>query len=112
MVSQEILDAITYYIQNVRQAGIEVVTAVLFGSFAQGTARANSDIDLIIIAPEFDQRDESQVNLLWELRAFADPRIEPIACGSRQWLEDDASPILSIARESGIVFSLEEMVAA
>ncbi len=112
MVSQEILDSITHYIQKVRQAGIGVVKTVLFGSFAQGTATENSDIDLIVIAPEFDQRDESQVNLLWELRAFADPRIEPIACGSRQWLEDDASPILSIARESGVVISLEEMVTA
>jgi hypothetical protein len=65
----------------------------------------------LVIAPEFDQRDEAQVNLLWELRALADPRIEPIACGSQQWLEDDASPILSIARDSGIVLSFEEMAA-
>ncbi len=109
MVNQEILDAITQYIQKVRQAGIEVVTAVLFGSFSQGTATADSDIDLIVVAPEFDQRNESQVNLLWELRVFADPRIEPIACGSRQWLEDNASPILSIARNSGVVVSFDEM---
>ena len=112
MVSQEILDSIIHYIQEVRRAGIEVVTAVLFGSFAQGTATSDSDIDLIIVAPEFDQRDESQVNLLWELRAFADPRIGPIACGSRQWIEDDTSPILSIARDSNIIISAEEMVTA
>lgn len=111
LVNQEILDSIYQYIQEVCRAGIEVETAVLFGSFAQGTATADSDIDLIIIAPQFDQRDESQVNLLWELRAFTDPRIEPIACGSHQWIEDDGSPILSIARENGIVISIEEMVA-
>jgi predicted nucleotidyltransferase len=45
MVSQEILDAIAHYLQVVRKAGIEVTTAVLFGSFAQGTATADSDID-------------------------------------------------------------------
>lgn len=112
MVSQEILEAIAHYIQQVRQAGIGVSTAVLFGSYAQGIATEESDIDLIVIAPEFDQRVESQVNLLWELRAFSDPRIEPIACGSRQWLEDDASPILSIARETGIVVPLAEIVPA
>lgn len=109
MVSQEILDAIAHYLQVVRKVGIDATTAVLFGSFAQGTATADSDIDLIVIAPEFDQRNEAQVNLLWELRAYADPRIEPIACGSRQWLEDDASPILSIARDSGVVLPFEEM---
>ncbi|MBE2199799.1 MAG: nucleotidyltransferase domain-containing protein [Anaerolinea sp.] len=109
MVSREILSSIDYYLQEVREAGIKATTAVLFGSYAEGTATADSDIDLIIIAPEFDQRDEAQVNLLWELRAFSDPRIEPIACGSRQWLEDESSPILSIARDSGVVFSLDEV---
>jgi len=112
MVNQEILDAITHYIQKVRQAGIDVATAVLFGSFYQGTATADSDIDLIVIAPEFDQQNESQVNLLWELRAFADPRIEPIACGSRQWVEDNASPILSIARNNGVVVPFDQMTIA
>ncbi len=111
MVSQEIINAIVHYLQKVNQAGIEATTAVLFGSFAQGTATADSDIDLIVIAPQFDQWDEAQLNLLWELRAFANPRIEPIACGSQQWLEDDASPILSLARDSGFVISLGEMTA-
>lgn len=110
MVSQEILVTITHYIQQVRQAEIDVVAAVLFGSYAQGTATKDSDIDLVVIAPEFDRRDEAQVDLLWELRAFSDPRIEPIACGSRQWVEDDSSPILSIARETGIVIPVEEMI--
>jgi predicted nucleotidyltransferase len=110
MVNQEILDSIRHYIQAVRQAGIDVVTAVLFGSFAQGTATTNSDIDLVIIAPEFDQRNEAQVNLLWELRAVTDPRIEPIACGSRQWLEDDTSPILSMARANNILIPVAKMV--
>jgi len=104
--------AVAHYIQKVRQADIDVVGTVLFGSYAQGTATNDSDIDLIVIAPEFDQRDESQVNLLWELRAFADPRIEPIACGRRQWMEDDSSPILSIARETGIMIPVAEMIPA
>lgn len=110
MVNQNILNIVAGYVQQVRAAGIAVETAVLFGSTAAGTATAESDIDLIIIAPEFDQRSEAQVNLLWELRAFTDPRIEPIACGSQQWQTDESSPILSIARDTGVVLALDELI--
>jgi hypothetical protein len=36
--------------------------------------------------------------MLWRLAAQTDSRIEPIPCGERQWLEDDASAIIEIAR--------------
>lgn len=108
MVKQEILNIIVDYIQKVHRAGIEVETTILFGSYAQGKATSSSDIDIIVIAPEFDRRQEAQVNLLWELRASSDFRIEPIACGSQQWLEDDSSPILAIARDQGVNIPLAQ----
>jgi predicted nucleotidyltransferase len=81
----------------------------LFGSWARGEARPDSDIDLVVIAPEFDgQRERRLVNRLWELRAAIREawRIEPIPCGERQWIEDDTSPIIEIARREGEVITL------
>ena len=49
--------------------------AVLFGSYARGDARPDSDLDTL--------------------------RIEPIAVGERQWREDDASVIIEMARREG-----------
>jgi len=34
-------------------------------------------------------------------------RIEPIACGEREWLEDDSRAIIEIARREGEVITLE-----
>ena len=106
MVQQPILDIVRSYLRAVNRSGIHASRAVLFGSWARGEARPDSDIDLVIIAPEFDgRRDRKLVNRLWELQASTDWRIEPIVCGERQWLEDDTSPIIEMARREGKVIT-------
>jgi hypothetical protein len=56
----------------------------------------------LVIAEEFDGAyDRTLVDLLWELRAKTDSRIEPLAVGERQWREDSGSMILEIARREG-----------
>ncbi len=112
MADRSILEAIYNYLQAVDQAGIQASRAVLFGSWARDEAHPDSDIDLLIIAPEFDGPQDRQLsNRLWELRALTDWRIEPIACGERQWLEDDTSPIIEIARREGQIISLSPETA-
>ncbi len=106
MIQQSILDIVRNYLRAVNRSGIHASRAVLFGSWARGEARPDSDIDLVVIAPEFDgRRDRNLVNRLWELQASTDWRIEPIVCGERQWLEDDTSPIIEMARREGEVIT-------
>jgi uncharacterized protein len=42
----------------------------LFGSRARGEARPNSDLDLLVIEPDFDRRREEYGRLHKELRGF------------------------------------------
>ena len=107
MADQSIVDIVRTYLKAANQAGIRASRGVLFGSWARGEARLDSDIDLVIIAPEFDGHlNRELVSRLWELQAFTDWRIEPIPCGERQWLEDDTSPMIEIARREGEVITL------
>ena len=48
------------------------------------------------------------VDLLWCQAARVDSRIEPIACGEKQWQEDDSSIILEMARREGERIAVEE----
>ena len=92
------------YLQAACEAGIHARRAVLFGSHARGTADTWSDIDLVVIAPELDGvADRRVIDKLWELRAYTDSRIEPVACGEREWETDRDRPILEIARREGVV---------
>ena len=114
MVEQSVLEIVAKYLQVVNAAGIRVKQAVLFGSWARGDATSDSDIDLIVIAPEFDGSLERElVRRLWQLRVVIPEawRIEPIACGERQWLEDDASAIIEIARQEGELITYEPEAA-
>ena len=85
--------------------GIYARRAVLFGSFARGTGREYSDIDLIVIAPEFDRsREIALIKKLWAA-TVADNRIEPIPCGEHEWETEGGRPILEIARREGVIIA-------
>lgn len=102
MDERTILRVVQNYLEIVRRAGIHVDRAILFGSHVRREAHPDSDIDIIVIAPEFDEpNNEKWMNLLWELRAKSDSRIEPVPVGQRQWQEDNTSSIIEIARREG-----------
>jgi uncharacterized protein len=53
-------------------------TIYLFGSYANGTNRSDSDIDVAIIVDRIEGDYFSIHPLLWKLRRQIDDRIEPI----------------------------------
>lgn len=103
MVENAIITTIQNYLAALAPVGIHASQAVLFGSFAKGNATTWSDIDLVVIAPEFDKpRERTQIQSLWRATAI-DSRIEPIPCGEKEWQLDQSRPILEIARQEGFV---------
>ncbi len=103
MVEDAIITTVKHYLASLPAFGIHACRAVLFGSYALGKANEYSDIDLIVIAPEFDgSREISLVKQLWHA-TVKDNRIEPIPCGEKEWETDQSRPILEIARREGIV---------
>lgn len=112
MVDQSVIDSVRRYLSALREAGIHVQKGVIFGSFARGEAHKDSDIDLMVIAPEFDESHDYELrSRLWQCTVRADTRIEPIACGVREWIEDDEIPIFEIARKEGITIEVPEEAA-
>jgi len=105
MVENTVIESVQKYLAALPSLGIHARRAVLFGSFARGRADEYSDIDLIVIAPEFDgSRELSLVKALWQA-TVSDNRIEPIPCGEQEWETDQSRPILEIARREGIIIA-------
>jgi hypothetical protein len=105
MVENKIINVIKQYLVALPAAGIHASKAILFGSYAKGGSNEWSDIDLVIIAPEFDRpREISLIKSMWRATAI-DSRIEPIPCGEKEWETDQSRPILEIARRDGVVIT-------
>jgi len=108
MVDQSVVIAVRHYLQALQATGLAVRFGVLFGSWTAGTAGPWSDIDLLVVSPQFDgSLSRQDVNLLWRQAARIDSRIEPIACGEQQWQRDDSSAIIEIARREGTPIAVE-----
>ena len=107
MVDSSVIAIVRRYLDAVMRAGIPAEKAVIYGSFARGEQRKDSDIDVLVLSPLFDQLKESKVlDLLWRLTRQVDIRIEPIAVGVREFEKDDGSPLIGVARRDGFVVSL------
>jgi uncharacterized protein len=103
MVQESIITNIQCYLRKLAAEGIHAKRGILFGSFAKNTADQWSDIDLIVIAPEFDHtKEDALVKRLWRATLGVDDRIDPIPCGEREWETEQGSPLLDIARQEGV----------
>lgn len=95
------------YLRGVHSAGIPVTRGILYGSFARGEQRADSDVDLLVVSPLFDRTKSSAIiDQLWHLRRSTGYRVEPIAVGAKEFAHRKGSPILAAARAEGIEIHL------
>ncbi len=102
MVNKSVVNGVRKYLRALQDQGISVKFGVIFGSQLTGKSDVWSDIDLLVVSPSFnDRRSRDDINMMWRLAARTDNRIEPIACGERQWFEDDTSTIIEVARREG-----------
>jgi len=107
MVEPAVVSGVQNYLRQLSKHGLVISFGVIFGSYALGKASQWSDIDLIVVSPNFDHGiDRESVKILWRVAARTDSRIEPIPCGRHQWQEDDSSPIIEIARNEGATVNL------
>jgi len=109
VVSESIALIVRKYLANLRQREIPVSFGVIFGSQVRGDANPMSDIDLLVVSPRFDVRPaRADINVLWRVAARIDSRIEPIPVGQNQFINDDSSAIIEIARREGQIIPLAE----
>ena len=98
MVNQRIIETARQYLQLIPK-DMGVKKAYLFGSFAQGKEREESDIDIALVLENMPDFFAAQ-RLLMKLRRQIDLRIEPHPIKEQDF--NSANPFASEIRSTGI----------
>lgn len=103
MFETAVVAAVQRYLKRLQEHGLSPAFAVVFGSWTKGLPDPWSDIDLVVVAPEFDEGVSfRQLSLLWQVAARVDSRLEPFPCGLREWVEGGDRLIVEVVRREGV----------
>jgi predicted nucleotidyltransferase len=80
------------YVQELKRNRIRVTRAYLYGSYANGTAHRDSDIDLVIVSPQFKGVRFLDSYRIARFCRFVDLRISPLAYHPRNFKKDYLIP--------------------
>jgi len=97
-----VIEKLKIYVDLVR-AYFPVQKIILYGSYAKGTARESSDIDIAVIVDKIDDILESEYKL-FELRRDIDEMIEPLIFEANS---NDPSGFLEEIQKTGeVIYSI------
>jgi predicted nucleotidyltransferase len=102
MSQREVIDKVRQYCLLLNSSGITVEKAFLFGSWARGDSREESDIDVMIVSSVFDTYNDMLKAKAWRMTENIDLKIEPYTVGLKRFETDDITPLLQIVKKEGI----------
>lgn len=105
MVKKTVVRKLIRYKRLLEQNGIPVACLIIFGSYAHGTPRAESDIDVCVVSKKLGKDRIEEGKRLFLLAMQIDPLIEPVAYSPEQYRRDRLSPLLHEIRNNGFVIS-------
>ena len=100
-LSRKEKNIINKYILLLQERGVEVSEVILFGSYAKGMAKQDSDIDLAIVSSQFGKDNWKEMIFLRKLALEIDSHIEPLPF-SPQDMEDRYSTLSEEIRKYGV----------
>ena len=100
-IKKEIQKIASEYRLIIENSGIPVERMVLFGSYARGNQRKDSDIDICVVSSKFGKDEMMEIGRLNFLRWKLDNRIEAHPVSSKDY-KSIATPFISEIQKYGI----------
>lgn len=89
------------YTAALRKANYPFSAVYLFGSYAKGNSRKDSDIDVAVFSRELDRDLDKARFKLWHLTRDVDVRIEPHGFSIKDFKED-WQPMVHEVKKTGV----------
>jgi len=101
MAEFEIIELVKKYLDVLCAEGITVSKAFLYGSYSDGSASDESNIDVMIISDQFQKNNDKIAGKVWRLTSKIDSKIEPFLVGTDSFHEN-SSPLIQKVKATGI----------
>lgn len=99
-INASIIETLKKFLEKLKEDGIPVEAAYLFGSYAKGRAREWSDIDVAVISSDLsDDRFEERIRLS-QISSRIDSRIEPVPFRPDTFVDED--PLVWEIKKEGV----------
>lgn len=105
MGKQDVLKILRRLRQLLEDKNVRVDRLILFGSWAKGTQREGSDIDVVVVSKDFEDKDYwARINILSRAIYQVLAPIQAVAMTPEEW-ESRESPVCDFARKGEIVLA-------
>lgn len=101
MVNKEIAVKVRNYLHLLVKGGITISLAYIFGSRVNQADNDESDINVLIVSPLFDENADQYAGQLWKTAGEVDYKIEPYPVGEKRFNNSD-SPLLEMVKATGV----------
>ncbi len=99
-INASVMEIIGKFLTSLREEGIRVDSAYLYGSYANGTETEWSDIDVAIISPDISHDSFEERIRFMKLSSRIDKRIEPMPFAGDAFVGEN--PIVWEIKRKGI----------
>lgn len=94
------------YCVSLKNAGVRIDKVILYGSYAKGNPREESDIDVAVISRHFGKDKIEEGMLLFRIAGEVDARIEPVPISLESYENDTWIPLIYEVRKNGLTIPI------
>lgn len=106
MGKDQTIRVIRKFVKALKREGIPVDRVILYGSYAKGKTRPDSDIDVAVVSKNFGKDRVEEGMLLFRIAGKIDPRLEPVPISQKIYEDDTWIPLIHEIREKGVKLKL------
>jgi len=102
MDRDQALTIIKKFVKRLQQEGISVDRVFLYGSYAAGKGRRDSDIDVAIVSKDFGKDRVEEGMALYRIAGKVDTRLEPVPISVEAYENDTWVPLIYEIKSKGL----------
>lgn len=102
MDKREAIKIVKKFAGALKKHGISADYLILYGSYAKGNARPDSDIDVAVVSKSFGKDRVEEGMTLFRISGAVDSRLEPVPISVKAYENDTWIPLIYEIREKGV----------